>query len=473
MTRTVITRLLRFSIPTVLIAAPVYFLWYSQAPGLQTVLLAVAFIALLLTVGKATYTTIKQRWLLIKTRRQNHTIQAGFHVAYQYPVIFTENAFQRGNQQLQHALGSAKSLMVVIDQGVLQKYPDCLTDIADYLQHHPVGKLACHPVTVPAGEEAKAQKTIEQLHHQMLNCQLDRFSRVIVIGGGSVLDAVGYACATFHRGVGIIRLPTTILGQNDAGVGVKNAINARDTKNLIGTFAPTVAVINDFRFITELPDRDKLSGMAEAVKVAAIRDRTFFQWLENNARRLAAFETDALKYMIRQCAALHIKQISQGGDPFEKGNARPLDFGHWSAHKLESLSGYQLRHGEAVAIGMALDTRYAVDAGILSSDCGIRVFKLLEQLGFRLWHPATGRKSAEGHFELLDGLEEFRQHLGGQLSITLLTAIGRAKEFNQLSSQRVAESIRWLEQRSAAGATNNPCKKARIVMPHRESFQAG
>ncbi|MGI9275189.1 MAG: 3-dehydroquinate synthase [Endozoicomonas sp.] len=472
MTRTVITKLFRFSLAAALIAMLVYFLWYSQPLNLQT-LLAAAFIILLLAAVMATFSSIRKLRLLKKARCLNRTFSAEFQVAYQYPVTFTENAFQPDNPQLRQAIGSARNLMVVIDQEVLLNFPDCPTEIADYLQQHSATKLACQPITMPAGEEAKTQKSIDQLHRQMLDCQLDRFSRVIAIGNGSILDAVGFACATFHRGVSIIRLPTTILGQNDAGVGVKNAINASDTKNLIGTFAPPLAVINDFRFIASLPERDKLSGMAEAVKVAAIRDRGFFQWLENNAERLASFEPGALKYMIQQCAALHLKQISQGGDPFERGNACPLDFGHWSAHKLESLSGYQLRHGEAVAIGMALDTRYAVDAGILSSDCGIRVFKLLERLGFRLWHPAIRSRSAEGRFELLDGLEEFRQHLGGQLSITLLTAIGRAKEFNQLSSLRITEGIRWLEQRAAAGSRDNSGKRARVVLTHQESFQAG
>ena len=105
--------------------------------------------------------------------------------------------------------------------------------------------------------------------------------------------------------------------------------------------------------------------MAEAVKVALIRDGAFFEWLEEKAEALALFTSEPLDRLIRHCAVLHMRQIAHGGDPFERGSVRPLDFGHWAAHKLEALSHYELRHGEAVAIGIALDTRYSVLAGLL------------------------------------------------------------------------------------------------------------
>ena len=105
--------------------------------------------------------------------------------------------------------------------------------------------------------------------------------------------------------------------------------------------------------------------MAEAVKVALIRDAMFFEWLEANADALREFVPAAMARMIRRCAELHMRQIAHGGDPFERGSARPLDYGHWSAHKLEALTGHELRHGEAVAIGVALDTRYSVQIGML------------------------------------------------------------------------------------------------------------
>ena len=168
-------------------------------------------------------------------------------------------------------------------------------------------------------------------------------------------------------------------------------------KNFVGTFAPPFAVLNDFDLLDSLPPREKIAGMAEAVKVALIRDPEFFHWLERNCDALANFEPDAMAYMIRRCAELHMHQIAHGGDPFETGSARPLDFGHWSAHKLESLTHYHVRHGEAVAIGIALDTRYSVLAGLLPEGDEERVCFLLEDLGFQLWHPALRTLDAERH----------------------------------------------------------------------------
>jgi 3-dehydroquinate synthase len=130
-----------------------------------------------------------------------------------------------------------------------------------------------------------------------------------VIGGGAVLDAVGFATATFHRGVRHVRCPSTVLAQNDSGVGVKNGVNSFGLKNLLGVFAPPFAVINDSAFIDALPARDKRCGMAEAVKVALIRDREFFVWLERTADALARFEPNALDILIQHCAKLHMNQI--------------------------------------------------------------------------------------------------------------------------------------------------------------------
>src|SRR5690606_4062586 len=248
-------------------------------------------------------------------------------------------------------------------------------------------------------------------------------SYVIGIGGGAALDLVGYAAATTHRGIRHIRVPTTVLAQNDSGVGVKNGINAFGMKNMLGTFVPPHAVLNDSAFIHVLPGRDKRAGMAEAVKVALIRDRPFFEWLEEKAEALALFASEPLDKLIRHCALLHMRQIAHGGDPFERGSVRPLDFGHWAAHKLEALSAYELRHGEAVAIGVALDTRYSVLAGLLPEGDDRRVRALLERLGFDLWHDACDARGPDGRRSLLAGLEEFREHLGGELTVTLLRAI--------------------------------------------------
>ena len=244
-------------------------------------------------------------------------------------------------------------------------------------------------------------------------------------------------------------MPTTILGQNDSGVGVKNGVNAFGQKNLLGTFAPPFAVLNDSAFLERLDPRDKRAGMAEAVKVALIRDGAFFRWLESAAADLHDFKPAAVDRLIRRCAELHMIQIASGGDPFERGSARPLDFGHWAAHKLELLTGHALRHGEAVAIGLALDTRYSVLSGRLAEGEELRVLGLLKAIGLPTYHPMLKAHNDAGQHVLLKGLSDFREHLGGELTITLLTALGVGVEVHEMDEALILQSIAWLEEQAA------------------------
>jgi 3-dehydroquinate synthase len=303
-------------------------------------------------------------------------------------------------------------------------------------------------VRVPGGEDIKNDPAaIQELIRALRERAIDRHSYAVAIGGGAVLDAVGYAAAIFHRGVRHIRLPTTVLAQNDSGVGVKNAINADGAKNLIGTFAPPFAVINDGAFIDRLPPREKRGGMAEAVKVALIRDADFFHWLERHAKALAAFDANGLDILIQRSAALHMRQIAHGGDPFETGSARPLDYGHWSAHKLETLTEHRLSHGEAVAIGIALDARYSCLAGLLPPGDDARICCLLRGLGFSLWHDALLANAGDGGLAVLAGLRDFQEHLGGELTITLLAGIGRGFEVHEIDHALVTAAIAWLGEK--------------------------
>jgi 3-dehydroquinate synthase len=187
--------------------------------------------------------------------------------------------------------------------------------------------------------------------------------------------------------------------------------------------------------------------MAEAVKVALIRDRTFFEWIEANADALAGFHPNTLDRLIERSAKLHMRQIAEGGDPFETGSARPLDYGHWSAHRLESLTGHAVSHGEAVAIGVALDTRYSVLAGLLPEGEDERVHALLTTLGFTLWSETLARREADGQLAILRGLREFQEHLGGELTVTLIDAVGHGVEVHRMDHGLIGAAIGWLAER--------------------------
>jgi 3-dehydroquinate synthase len=274
---------------------------------------------------------------------------------------------------------------------------------------------------------------------------------VLVIGGGAVQDAAGYAAAIAHRGLRTVRMPTTVLSQNDSGVGVKNGVNLHGAKNFVGTFVPPFAVINDARFLERLPVRDRVAGLAETIKVALIRDAEFFALIEQQVTALASFDADITDQVIQRSAELHLRHIATGGDPFEQGSARPLDFGHWAAHKLESMTAHELRHGEAVGIGLLLDGRYSVEAGLLEEAAFLRLARVLRGVGLPTWHPALGRRDADGRLALLTGLEDFRQHLGGDLTVTLLPAIGQAIEVHEMRAELIEKALGWLHV--AAGAS--------------------
>lgn len=377
-----------------------------------------------------------------------------FAVPYEYPVVFTRGALRPANPALIDALRYKEPMkrhrvLVFIDGAVLDADPQISLRFRQYAAAHAdVLDLVGEPVPVMGGERVKSDPShldaIQQLIHEH---RIDRHSFVIAIGGGAVLDAVGLAAALAHRGVRHVRMPTTVLGQNDSGVGVKNAINLNGIKNYTGAFAPPWAVVNDFDFLETLPRAQRVAGIAEAVKVALIRDRDFFEWLERNVNGLVTFERGVEEAMIRRSAELHMRQIAFGGDPFEQGSARPLDFGHWAAHRLESLTRNTVSHGEAVAIGIALDTRYSVLAGLLPEGEDERVVVLLEALGLRIFHPALRRVDASGRLALLTGLQDFREHLGGELTVTLLTSLGVGHEVNAIDDEKVVDALSWLEAR--------------------------
>jgi 3-dehydroquinate synthase len=380
-----------------------------------------------------------------------------FSVRYDYPVYFTEHLFARDNPVFAQGIvrkepAKRHRLVAFVDSNVAASWPSLVHDIAAYAEAHGESLLlAAKPEVVAGGEQVKNDPALVQsLQKRLIELGIDRHAFVVAVGGGAFLDMIGYVASTTHRGIRHLRVPTTVLGQNDSGVGVKNGVNAFGVKNLLGSFAPPFAVFNDSAFLRTLHPRDKIAGIAEAVKVALIRDADFFEWLEANADALRICEPAAMARMIRRCAELHMRQIAHGGDPFETGSARPLDYGHWSAHKLEALTTHEVRHGEAVAIGLALDTRYSVQLGMLSAGQEDRVYALLKTLGFYLWHPSMDARDDQGRCIILRGLEEFREHLGGELTITLLRDIGKGEEVHRMDTDEILHAMAWLRRRETA-----------------------
>ena len=371
-------------------------------------------------------------------------------VRFQHRVRFTRGAFAPGNRLMADLLetrGRSK-VLVFVENGLKEFFPQLEGEIQDYFSD--LSGLRLTGVEwLAGGEEAKRDDQVYQdamaaieRHH------IDRHSYVVVIGGGAFLDVIGFAAATGHRGVRLVRFPTTTLSQDDSGVGVKNGINAFKKKNFIGTFAVPYAVVNDFQFLHTQPRLTRRAGLIEAVKVALVRDGEFFDWLEKNVSGLLSLDEAVLEEAVQRSAVHHARHIAQGGDPFELGSSRPLDYGHWAAHKLEQLTDFELSHGEAVSVGVALDTLYAAKIGLLEAVDAERVLKLIEGLELPIWHEALELKDPKGRRRVFNGLEEFREHLGGELTVLLLKETGVGVDVHEIDESIWEECAEELKARA-------------------------
>lgn len=374
------------------------------------------------------------------------SIKQTFKVEYNYQLHFTQQLFDKDNSLFNtifknYGQGSSVKVLFVVDEGVVRSHQYLLQDIKEYCKKYASQIQYRDALVIPGGEQAKHSVTsLNQVLQGINDAKICRHSFVVVIGGGALIDMVGYAAAIAHRGVKLLRIPSTVLSQNDSAVGVKNSINHFGKKNFLGTFSPPYAIINDSNLLKTLEKRDWISGIAEAIKVALIKDSSFYGEIKRMSKKLRDRDMASMEYLIYKCAELHMQHIAQGGDPFEAGSSRPLDFGHWAAHKLEHMTQYSIRHGEAVAIGMAIDLTYAKLIGLISEETLTSILNVLLNIGFDLKLPIQ----ADQIDELLKGIEEFREHLGGELTITLISEIGKKHDVHQIDEQLMKEAISHL-----------------------------
>jgi|TARA_B110000438_G_scaffold300882_1_gene354345 3-dehydroquinate synthase len=384
-------------------------------------------------------------------------IEKDFTVPCRHRVYFTNNSFDAESDLLESILRTAgddapTKVFVVMDEGALSSRPQLEAEIKSYFSERPELFQWRGLRVYPGGEVLKNNfQYLSQLYAEVEAAKLCRHSCLIGIGGGALLDMVGLVAATAHRGIRHVRFPTTSLSQADGGVGVKNGINYLGKKNFIGSFAIPHAVVNDHRFIESLPQQQFMEGAVEAIKVALIRNGALFEAIEAKADLLLQRDAETSAWLIQASAREHVEHIADGGDPFENQTARPLDFGHWVAHKLESMSGFRISHGEAVAIGMAVDVLYSQRMGFLSERIAERILSLIERLGFTLYAGELSELNCQGSSKIIEGLEEFREHLGGRLTITLLRGIGASFEVHEMDAAVVLDCIETLRERHGEG----------------------
>jgi len=374
-------------------------------------------------------------------------LERTIHLELVHRIEFTRDLFSPVNSVLSDVVsksGSSESskFIVFVDGGVVGGKQNLLREIESWFNAKDGElELVDSPFVLPGAEACKNDwSLIPEIWEKMNRNSIDRHSYVLAIGGGAFLDMVGFAASTAHRGVRLVRVPTTSLSQGDGGVGVKNGINYFGKKNWVGSFSVPFAVINDFAFLESLDDTSRRAGIIEAIKVALVRNKKFFIEIEKLSDRLFKLEQAALEYVIQRSAEEHVDHISTSGDPYELGSARPLDFGHWVAHKLEQISAFRIGHGEAVAVGLAVDLIYSKRVGIISKDDCDRILNLIRSTGFNIYDPELSRIEA-GRSVILQGLEEFREHLGGILTITLVPEIGRKIEVNDMDETEILASI--------------------------------
>jgi 3-dehydroquinate synthase len=368
-------------------------------------------------------------------------------ITSKHRVRFTRNAFNLDNRLLIDLLetnGQAK-VLTFIDQGVADAFPELQTQVENYMERMP-GYVSRGTIAYQGGEDCKRDaNTLQTAWDAIEKAGIDRHSYIICIGGGAFLDVIGLAAATAHRGIRLVRFPTTALSQDDSGVGVKNGINAYGKKNFLGTFAVPYAVVNDFTFLHGQPETERRAGLVEAVKVALVKDAGFFHWIEDNIEQLSVLHPHTLEETVERSALLHASHIAYGGDPFETGSSRPLDFGHWAAHKMEQLTDFELTHADAVGVGVALDSLYSWKTGRLDEDSAMRILRVLKQLKLPTWHVSLEMKADDGTRAVFKGLDEFREHLGGQLTVLLLKDLGKGEDVHAMDRDLLEECIDWLE----------------------------
>jgi 3-dehydroquinate synthase len=365
-----------------------------------------------------------------------------FSVPFVHRLRFTTDVLAADQQVLVDLLepagGGPARVQFWLDEGLAQARGELAGRLKAITDSRPARLARAGNVQlVPGGEAIKNDiHILERMLKVFHAAGLDRHSYVVVVGGGAVLDAVGFAAQIAHRGLRLVRLPTTTLAQADSGVGVKTSVNLFGRKNWIGSFGVPWAVVSDAGLLSSLPLRDFRCGFAEAVKVSLLKDAAMFSELCRLAPRIAQRDRETSLRFIRRSAMLHQDHIARGGDPFEAREARPLDFGHWSAHRLEAMTDFALRHGEAVAIGVAIDTVYSSLVHGLPSGQAQHVLRCLADLGFELHHDALANSPS-----LLEGLEEFRQHLGGRLTVTMLRGVGHPIDVHEIDAPKMREAI--------------------------------
>ncbi len=340
-----------------------------------------------------------------------------------YHIIVGSNLLLRANEFLQ--TDKYSKIFVITDEHVADQWLPKLQQVLAKID----GSLI-----VPAGESAKQLPNVERIWTAMHEAGCDRKSLVIILGGGVVGDIAAFAASTYMRGVAFAQIPTTLVAQVDSSVGGKTGFDFNELKNFIGTFAQPTAVLIDTGTLATLPPRELIAGFAEMYKHGLIQDAGYFDKL---AQKLPLqYSADELADLIS--ASIHIKADIVARDERETGERKLVNFGHTVGHAIEALSwntDNPLLHGEAIAIGMAIEADLSVQIGYISANDAQRIKQILSAAGLPVFAP---------HYpmdQLFAKMRDDKKNENQVIMFTLLAQIGHAVYNQSLDDAVIATTI--------------------------------
>ncbi|NLF32138.1 MAG: 3-dehydroquinate synthase [Planctomycetes bacterium] len=382
-----------------------------------------------------------------------------FEVLCRYDVFFTDDLFDPASGLLPSVFADPGPdgrfhVGVCLDEGLVNAQPDLPNRIAAYFAAHEGRiKLAGEPAIVPGGEARKGDW--EAMLDAVWHFGTPRFGRqdyAMIIGGGAMLDLVGFALSIVYRGGRQVRVPTTVLAQCDAGVEVRTFVNEAGRKDFASTLAPPFAVINDRAMLRSLGRREWIAGTAEAFKIALCADRELFDFLCGSAAAIGDRDEDVMDWIIQRSAVLHLERIRSEGMAFGTGREQPVDLGHWVGHRLEAMSRYWLPHGQAIAVGIAVDGACARRLHLISDEELDRILDGLTRAGLPIYHKHLDERTAHGQLKLLASLEDMRHRFGPHVTVLLPDRIGHAVPVRAPDRSTLAHAVAELAERAGDSA---------------------
>jgi 3-dehydroquinate synthase len=289
-------------------------------------------------------------------------------------------------------------------------------------------------IEVPPGEESKSLETAAGLYDKLTEMLAERTTPVVALGGGVIGDLVGFVAATYRRGLPLVQVPTTLLAQVDSSIGGKTAVDHGKLKNTIGVFYQPVMVVADIATLKTLPEEELANGLAEVIKAAAARNANLFKFLEINIKKARQLHPEVLENMIAEAARIKAEIVAR--DEREQKDIRVLlNFGHTVGHAIEAVSGFTLRHGQAVALGMMAAARISSNMGLLEESEVERLKRLIVATGLPVKMPELDREA------VMQAMQHDKKVRGDKIRFVLLRSIGNAFISDEVDPKLVREVL--------------------------------